>query len=151
MKAALDANIEKVIYTSTTNTMGAHGHIPVNETAEFNHWHTKDHYCISKYLGKVEAIKFAQKGLPIVIVNPTLMIGVRDIKPSPSVLLIIDVATGYCFEIGAYFTKKPPAVTASEVRIGKLQEWYDSSKAIKELGLPQTPVKESIKTTFKLV
>ena len=217
MKAALDANIEKVIYTSTTNTLGAHGPIPVDETAKFNHWHTKDHYCISKYLGEVEAMKFVQKGLPIVIVNPTLMIGVRDIKPSPSGLLIIDVATGrmpgyieggtniidvedvarghilaakkgrigeryilgnedmtvseyfkliadaagvkpprfkipyncavalgYIFELGAFFTKKPPAVTASEVRIGKLREWYDSSKAIKELGLPQTPVKESI-------
>jgi len=54
------------------------------------------------------------------------------------------VATGYLFELGAFITKRPPVVTASEVRIGKLQEWYDCSKAVNELGLPQTPIRQSI-------
>ena len=35
-----------------------------------------------------------EKGLPIVIVNPTLVIGAHDIKPTPSGQMIIDVATG---------------------------------------------------------
>ncbi|HQL82312.1 MAG TPA: epimerase, partial [Spirochaetota bacterium] len=172
----------------------------------------------SKYLAEVEARKFVPLGLPIVIVNPTLVIGVRDIKPTPSGQMIIDIATGqmpgyieggtnvidvedvarghilaakkgrigeryllgnenltvsdyfrliaeiagvkpprikipyhaavalgYLFELGAFFSKKPPVVTASEVRIGKLQEWYDCSKAVKELGLPQTPVREAVR------
>jgi dihydroflavonol-4-reductase len=34
--------------------------------------------------------------------------------------------------------------TVSEVKIGRLGETYDCSKAITELGLPQTPVRESI-------
>lgn len=218
MIAALDAGVQRVVYTSTNNTMGAHGPIPVDESAEFNHWKTGDHYSISKYLAEVEAIKFVSQGLPIVIVNPTLVIGVRDIKPTPSGQMIIDIATGqmpgyiqggtnvidvedvarghilaakkgrigerylfgnenltvsdyfnliaevagvkpprikipyhaavalgYMFELGSFITKKPPVVTASEVRIGRLQEWYDCSKAVKELGLPQTPVREAIR------
>jgi len=217
MKAALDAGVQKVVYTSTNNTMGAHGPIPVDENAEFNHWKSGDHYSISKYLAEIEARKFVSLGLPIVIVNPTLVIGVRDIKPTPSGQMIIDIATGqmpgyieggtniidvedvarghilaakkgrvgerylfgnenltvsdyfrliadvagvqaprikipyqlavalgYIFELGSFLTKKPPVVTASEVRIGKSQEWYDCSKAVKELGLPQTPIRQSI-------
>ena len=217
MKAALDSGVERVVYTSTNNTLGAHGPIPVDESAEFNHWKTGDHYSMSKYLAEIEAKKFVAMGLPIVIVNPTLVIGVRDIRPTPSGRMIIDVATGqmpgyieggtnvidvedvarghilaakkgrvgeryilgnenltvsdyfkliaeiagvrpprikipyhlavalgYMFELGAFFTKKPPVVTASEVRIGKLQEWYDCSKAVRELGLPQTPVRTAI-------
>ena len=46
---------------------------------------------------------------------------------------------------GAFITKKPPVVTASEVRIGKMMEWYDCSKAVNELGLPQTPIHMTIK------
>ncbi len=94
MKAALDAGVRKVVYTSTNNTMGAHGPIPVNENAEFNHWKSGDHYSMYKYLAEVEARKHVSLGLPIVIVNPTLVIGVRDIKPTPSGQMIIDIATG---------------------------------------------------------
>lgn len=218
MAAALKAGVEKVVYTSTNNTMGAHGaEKPANETAEFNHWDTKDDYSISKYLGEIEAKKFVAKGLPIVIVNPTIVIGTHDIKPTPSGQMIIDVARGampgyieggvniidvedvargqilaakkgrigkrylfgnenmsvsnyfkliseiagvkpptikipyhlavalsYMFEFCAFITKKPPTSTASEVKIGRKYEFYDCSKAVKELGLPQTPIRISI-------
>jgi dihydroflavonol-4-reductase len=218
LNAALDAGVERVVYTSTNNTMGAHGaDIPANESAEFNHQDTGDNYSISKYLGEIEAKKFVAKGLPIVIVNPTIVIGAHDIKPTPSGKMIIDIANkdmpgyieggvniidvedvarghilaakkgrvgerylfgnenmsvsdyfrlisevagvkppkikipyylaialGYMFELGAYITKKPPVTTASEVKIGRKYEFYDCSKAVKELGLPQTPIRASI-------
>jgi len=54
------------------------------------------------------------------------------------------VAMGYLFELGAFITRRPPVVTASEVRIGRLQEWYDCSKAVNELGMRRTPVREAI-------
>ncbi len=218
MAAALKADVQKVVYTSTNNTMGAHGaEKPADETAEFNHWDTHDHYSISKYLGEIEAKKFVAQGLPIVIVNPTIVIGARDIKPTPTGQLILAVAKGqlpgyveggvniidvedvargqilaakkgrvgerylfgnenmtvsnyfrlisdvagikpptikipyhlalavtYMYEFEAYFTKKPPASTASELKIGRKYEYYDCSKAVRELGLPQTPVRVSI-------
>jgi dihydroflavonol-4-reductase len=217
LREALHAGIGKVVYTSTNNTLGAHGAVPVDETAQFNHFRTGDHYSMSKYLAEVEATRFAGMGLPIVIVNPTVVVGVRDIKPTPSGQMIIDVATGrmpgyiegginvidvedvarghvlaarrgrvgeryllgnqnltvsqyfgliaevagvepprvkipyraavglgYLFQAGARITKRPPVVTASEVRIGRLQEWYDCAKAVNELGLPQTPVRVAV-------
>ena len=54
------------------------------------------------------------------------------------------LSLGRLFELTASITKKPPIVTASEVRIGKMTEWYDCSKAIQELGLPQTPIEVTI-------
>ena len=63
MKAALDSGVERVVYTSTNNTLGAHGPIPVDESAEFNHWKTGDHYSMSKYLAEIEAKKMGIKVL----------------------------------------------------------------------------------------
>jgi len=92
LNAALEQGIEKVVYTSSMVAVGFHGRdIPANEEAEFNLWDSGDHYAISKYLGEVEARKICGKGLPLVIVNPATIIGVRDIKPTPSGKVILDV------------------------------------------------------------
>jgi dihydroflavonol-4-reductase len=217
LKAALEAGVEKVVYTSTNNAIAASGPIPVNEDNAFNYWESGDHYSMSKYIAENEALRFAARGLPMVIVNPTLVIGTNDRKPTPSGQMVIDVvkrkmpgyidgginlvdvedvarghilaakkgrvgeryllgnrnitvhdflkliadtagvrppavklpyhlalALGYIFELGAFITKKPPVVAACEVRIGKMTEWYDCSKAVNELGLPQTPIEITI-------
>ena len=92
LNAALEQGLEKVVYTSSIAAIGAHGaDSPANEEAEFNLWETGDHYTRSKYLGEVEAQKICKQGLPLVIVNPAGVIGVRDIKPTPSGKLILDV------------------------------------------------------------
>lgn len=92
LREALSQGMGKVVYTSTSNTIGSHGAGNfVNEQAEFNGWKTGDHYAISKYLAEIEAMKICEQGLPMVTVNPTLVIGVRDIKPTPSGKLIVDI------------------------------------------------------------
>jgi len=92
LNAALEQGLEKVVYTSTAATIGAHGAVsPANEQAEFNVWDDGDHYCRSKYLGEIEALKICDKGLPLVVVNQSMVIGVRDIKPTPSGKIIVDV------------------------------------------------------------
>ncbi len=92
LEEALNQGIERVIYTSTSSTIGSHGAGNyVDETAQFNGWKTGDHYAISKYLAEQEAVRLCQNGLPLVIVNPTLVIGVRDIKPTPSGAMIVDI------------------------------------------------------------
>jgi dihydroflavonol-4-reductase len=218
LNAAFEVGVEKVVYTSTNNAIAASGPVPANEEKAFNYWESGDHYSMSKYIAENEARIFATRGLPVVIVNPTLVIGTNDIKPTPSGQMVIDVvkrkmpgyidgginiidvedvarghilaakkgrvgeryllgntnisvhdylkliadiadvkppgiklpyhvalALGYIFELGSFITKKPPVVTASEVRIAKMTEWYDCSKAINELGLPQTPIDTTIK------
>jgi dihydroflavonol-4-reductase len=225
LRAALESGLEKVVYTSTNNAIGAYGSTPSDEEVEFNYWQTGDHYSISKYLAEIEAFKFGARGLPLVVVNPTLVIGTHDIRPTSSGQLIIEVTSGklpiyvdgwvnlvdvedvarghilaaargrigeryllgnqnvtvgeyfamiadaagispprlkapypvalagaHLFELASRFTKKHPVATVSEVKIGHLGETYDCSKAITELALPQTPVRESIQraiTWFK--
>lgn len=215
---ALTQGLQKVVYTSTSNTIGSHGAGNyVNETAEFNGWESGDHYAISKYLAEIEAQKICKKGLPLVIVNPTLVIGVRDRKPTPSGALILDIANrnmpgyiegainvidvedvargqiqaakkgkigecylfgnenlfvgeffqliadiagvkspklkipyrvalllGHLFQVGSRISKKPPLVSVSQVKLGKMGEHFDCSKAVSELGLKQTPIKTTI-------
>jgi len=218
LNAALEQGVEKVVYTSGAMTIGFHGADTLaNEEGEFNLWDTGDHYFRSKYLGEIEAQKICQRGLPLVIVNPAGVIGVRDIKPAPSGKIIVDVlnkkmpgyidgglnlvdvedvarghilaaqkgrigeryilgnanlsvkdffgvigeasgiqpprlklpysvamAMGYMFQFVASITKKPPLTTVPIVRMGSKYGYFDVSKAVNELGLPQTPIKTTI-------
>lgn len=217
LAAAQESGIEKIVYTSTNNAIGASGPTPVNEEMYFNYWEARDHYSMSKYIAENEARIFVTRGLPVVFVNPTLVVGVNDLKPTPSGQMIIDTVNermpgyidggvnivdvkdvakghilaaqkgvigeryilgntnvtiqeylfliakianvrppkvrlpynmallfGHLFELGARLTNKTPTVTASEVRIGKMREWYDCSKAVNDLGMPQTPIEETI-------
>jgi dihydroflavonol-4-reductase len=55
------------------------------------------------------------------------------------------VATAYLYEAVAAITKKPPVTSVSWVKVGSHTSFWDSSKAIRELSLPQTPIRESLK------
>ncbi|HPU40227.1 MAG TPA: NAD-dependent epimerase/dehydratase family protein [Microthrixaceae bacterium] len=94
LQAALDVGVDKVVYTSTNNAIGAYGGTPSDEDVVFNYWQTGDHYSISKYFAEVEAWRMGAKGLPVVVVNPTLVVGERDARPTSSGALIIEVAKG---------------------------------------------------------
>jgi dihydroflavonol-4-reductase len=48
-------------------------------------------YARTKYLGELEARKFCEQGLPIVIVNPGVVLGVGYIKPTPSGNFIVSI------------------------------------------------------------
>src|SRR4030065_1064328 len=78
LKAALEVGVEKVVYTSTNNAIAASGPIPANEEKAFNYWESGDHYSMSKYIAENETRIFITRGLPVVIVNPTLVIGTQD-------------------------------------------------------------------------
>ena len=169
------------------------------------------------------ALEFIRDGMPIVIVNPTVPLGERDIKPTPSGANIINIVkkrlpgyiagginlidvrdcatgivnamakgkrgekyilgnrnvtlkeffdlivkvtgegwspfirfprfmavqSGYGYEMLARITKKPPINTAAWVRVGSSYSWWDCSKAVKQLSLPQTPIEESIDKAYK--
>jgi len=218
LNAALEEGTDKVVLTSTALTMGAHGAIiPATEESEFNLWNTGDHYSRSKYLEECEALNFYQKGLPVVIVNPAMIIGVQDIRPTPSGQMILNVLNkkmhgyidggmnladvedvarghilaaqkgrigqryilgnenlsvhdyfrlieevsgvkvpmlkfpylaalmfGYIYQFIAKITKKQPLATVPMVRMGSKYAYFDVSKAVNELGLPQTPIKTAI-------
>ena len=86
-----ELQVKKVVYCSSVAALGAHGKTPVDETARFNLNSTRDHYYISKYRAEQIALKYNREALPIVIVNPSNPIGPRDLSPTPTGTLIVNI------------------------------------------------------------
>ena len=224
MREALRQGIEKVVLTSSIAALGiTDDGKPSDENVTFNLWKTKLPYEISKYQSEESAKELVQKGLPLVIVRPSLVLGERDFYPTPSGKLVLDVLHGrYLFaldgginlvdindviaghcaamergtigesynlgnnqnnislkelfsligEVGGvsvpqikipysfalfyshlallvanHFTHKPPLLAPGALEVLHLFKKMDSTKAIRELGLPQTPLRETIQRT----
>ena len=96
MLAALDAGIERVVYTSSVATLGLHKDgTPSDENAPVSFEDMIGIYKQSKYLAEEEVHRLiAHHKLPAVIVNPSTPIGPRDIKPTPTGRIIVDATKG---------------------------------------------------------
>ena len=89
LQAALDLGAERVVHTSSVAALGgARDDSPLDERVE-TPWLLGD-YQRSKYLAERVALEFVQKGLPVVIVNPSMPVGPYDVKPTPSGRVIVD-------------------------------------------------------------
>jgi len=64
--------------------------------------------------------------------------------PSIRIPSSVAVFSGYLYELLAMLTRKPPVTTAAWVRVGSQYSFWDSSKAVEELGMPQTPIRDSV-------
>ena len=91
MRAALQAGIERIVYTSSVATI-APGH---DERHPLDAASAIGMYKRSKVLAErmVETM-IAEEGLPAVIVNPSTPIGPRDIRPTPTGRVIVEAASG---------------------------------------------------------
>jgi dihydroflavonol-4-reductase len=219
LEAAGQAGVEKIVYTSSVATIGLpKDGAPGTEEVPLPPEDLVSDYKRSKYFAEQEVLKYAQRGLPVVIVNPSFPVGPWDVKPTPSGQIIVnflrgkipayvdtglnvvdveDVAIGHIMaaekgRIGeryilghanvtlpelfqllaqisgmraprlripygfAYLsacvsecvartiTHKPPFVTLAGVRLSRKRMFFDASKAVWELGLPQTPPLEAL-------
>lgn len=91
LKAALEAGLSKVVYTSSVGTLGNPGDgTPGNEDTKVTLADMVGPYKKSKFLAERTAEQFVAKGLPLVIVNPSTPVGPRDIKPTPTGKIIVD-------------------------------------------------------------
>ncbi len=88
LEAALRAGVERVVHTSSTAAMGIHPDEIVDETYTFNVKPERFVYGHSKFLAEEIAFDYFRKGLPIVIVNPTTVIGPRDIRKVSSGVVV---------------------------------------------------------------
>ena len=87
--AAMEAGVKKAVYTSSVATIGLNpGRESANEETPFDPESTDIQYIKSKYYGEQEALKFFQKGLPLVIVNPSIVIGAGDVYVSTSGIIL---------------------------------------------------------------
>lgn len=96
MLAALDAGIERVIYTSTVAAIGLHTDgTPADETTPVNTSDLIGPYKQTKYEAQCEVQRLIKEHrLPAVIVHPSTPVGPGDIKPTPTGRLILEAARG---------------------------------------------------------
>jgi dihydroflavonol-4-reductase len=94
LAAAAKAKVERVVYTSTVGCIGFVDGGLGDETTPVSIHDMTGHYKRSKWLAEQEALKAAQAGLPVVIVNPTAPIGDHDVKPTPTGQTILDFLRG---------------------------------------------------------
>ncbi len=88
MEAALKARVERIVHTSSTAAMGIYPNTVVDETFTFNVKPEQFIYGYSKYLAEQLVLEAVKKGLPVVIVNPTTVIGPRDIHKVSSGVVV---------------------------------------------------------------
>jgi len=119
MLAAMDAGIKRVIYTSSVATLGVTlNGSPADEETPVSLKDMIGHYKRSKFMAEEEVKRLAdERGLPVVIVNPTTPVGPRDIKPTPSGRIIVDAASG---RMPAYVDTGLNVVHVDDVAIGHL-------------------------------
>lgn len=120
MLAALDAGIERVIYTSSVATLGLHkDSTPAHEDSPVTFDDMVGVYKQSKYLAEEEVSRLvAHHKLPAVIVNPSTPIGPRDIKPTPTGRIIVDAVRG---KIPAYVDTGLNIAHVDDVAMGHWQ------------------------------
>lgn len=218
LEAALASGAERVIYTSSVGTLGNPGDgTPGDEQTPVTLRDMAGDYKKSKFLAEREAEKFVDRGLPLVIVNPSTPVGPQDIKPTPTGKIIVDFLNGnmpayldtglnliavedcarghilaaqkgqigskyilgnrnltlreifamleritgqpapkvrlpywpillaaYANEGIARITGREPLIPLAGVQMARKFMYFDSSRAVNELGLPQTSVESAL-------
>lgn len=95
LRMAREAGIKRVVYTSSVATMHFRSDgLVVNEDTPVSLKDMVGHYKRSKFLAEQEAIKAAQGGQRVIILNPTSPIGTNDAKPTPTGRIILDFLNG---------------------------------------------------------
>jgi dihydroflavonol-4-reductase len=223
IEAAGKAGCERIVYTSTVGCIGLPKEVdgqlvPATELEPVSEEQLTNHYKRSKWQAELLAVKFARKGLPVIIVNPSAPVGPRDVRPTPTGQVILDflrrrlpayidtglnwvhvqdVAVGHILaaengnigeryilgnaegnwtlqetllvleeitgirapriklpcslalavahlnETIAWVTGIPPKVPLAGVRMAEHKMFFNPAKAIRELGLPQTPPRQA--------
>jgi dihydroflavonol-4-reductase len=97
LRACIDADVERTVYTSTVATLGLwhtkEGR-PSNENDVADLSHLYGNYKRSKYVAEHEALRLAASGAPLVLVLPTMPQGPFDHRPTPSGKVVLDYLNG---------------------------------------------------------
>jgi len=224
MESAKQARIERVIYTSTLTTIGPPSRkgTLANEDCAFQTRYTNNPYLVAKSAMEDEVRRYAREGLPVVIVNPTALLGPYDSRPSSGTQILMiakhmmpayiegftnvidvrDVAMGMVlalergrvgdryilghlntnqselnrmiarilgvsppripvpYELARWGSKfgewtfthvlhRLPPVPGFFVEVLAQLQHYDCTKAVRELGLPQSPLENAIRDAVK--
>ena len=119
MEAAGEAGVTRIVYTSSVATLGLNRDAsPADETTPVSLADMIGHYKRSKFLAEAAVRRLvAEAGLPAVIVNPSMPVGPRDIKPTPTGRMIVEAARG---RIPAFVDTGLNVVHVADVAAGHL-------------------------------
>ena len=124
LEAARKANVEKVVYTSTVAALDLPRHGLGVEDAPTDSptgarrspsLRRAGHYRESKYRAEQAALELAERGLPVVVVNPTAPLGPWDVKPTPTGRMVLDFIRG---ELPSYLDTGMNFVDVADVAAG---------------------------------
>jgi dihydroflavonol-4-reductase len=95
LRISREAGVRRVVYTSSVATMHFRTDgLVINEDTPVSLRDMVGHYKRSKFLAEQEAIKAAQTGQQVMILNPTTPIGPNDAKPTPTGRIFVDFLNG---------------------------------------------------------
>ncbi len=119
MDACLAHEVERVVYTSTVGTVGLGGaggrEVAHDERSPIMEGQFCGDYKRSKLEAEKTALSYVDRGLPLVVVNPSAPIGPWDRKPTPTGKIIVDFARG---RMPAYVDTGLNVVHVHDVAIG---------------------------------
>lgn len=118
LEAAGEAKARVIVYTSSIATLGIpKDGSPGNEDSPVSLSDMIGHYKRSKFMAEEVARELAQRGLPVVIVNPAAPVGVGDHKPTQTGKMIVDYLNG---RMPAYVDTGLTIVDVDDVATGHL-------------------------------
>lgn len=222
--AAGRGGCERVVYCSTVGALGIpEDGSPGTETTPVTLAQMVGHYKRSKFLAEEEARRAAERGVPVVIVNPSTPVGPGDIRPTDTGRMITrflsgrmpayvdtglnlvdvdDVAEGHILAaergrvgeryilghrnmtlreiletlagltglpaprvripnglalvvawidqvVNGALRRREPGIPVEGVLMARKRMYFDAGKAVRELGLPQTPVEEALERAVR--
>lgn len=126
LRAAGEAGVERIVYTSSVAVLGLNRDgTPADEETRVTVNDMIGHYKRSKFLAEEEVRRLVrEQRLPVVIVNPSTPIGPRDVKPTPTGRMIRDAARG---RMPAYVDTGLNLVHVEDVAAGHLMAYRRGS------------------------
>ena len=100
LEAARELGCRKIVYTSSTATLSPGfqadptGAEVGNEENVLDLRRFRGHYKMSKAMAEVVALREAARGLPVVIVHPTTVLGPGDRRPTPTGTIVVHFLNG---------------------------------------------------------
>jgi dihydroflavonol-4-reductase len=94
LRAAREAGVPRVVYTSSVAAIGVRSGAPADETYQSPYTTLVGTYKKSKFLAERVAREAAAAGQDVVIVNPSTPVGPWDVKPTPTGEIVLRFARG---------------------------------------------------------
>jgi dihydroflavonol-4-reductase len=119
---ASEAGVERIVYTSSVATLGREpSGRPADEQTPVTIDDMTGHYKRSKFLAEEDVKRLVRdEGMPVVIVNPSTIIGPRDIRPTPTGRMVEEAARG---KIPAFVDTGLNVVHVDDVATGHVQAY----------------------------